>query len=63
MGFDGSSIEGFCRIDESDMIAMPDPSTFQILPWRPARPSGRPDVLRHPDTPTGRRMRATRATS
>ena len=35
MGFDGSSIEGFTRIQESDMIAMPDPSTFQILPWRP----------------------------
>jgi glutamine synthetase len=34
-GFDGSSIEGFARIDESDMIAMPDPSTFAILPWRP----------------------------
>jgi len=32
-GFDGSSIEGFARIDESDMVAMPDPSTFQILPW------------------------------
>jgi len=35
MGFDGSSIEGFVRIDESDMLAMPDPSTFQLLPWRP----------------------------
>ena len=35
MGFDGSSIQGFCRIDESDMVAMPDPSTFAILPWRP----------------------------
>ncbi len=35
MGFDGSSIEGFCRIDESDMIAMPDPNTFCLLPWRP----------------------------
>ena len=34
MGFDGSSIEGFARIDESDMIAMPDPSTFVVLPWR-----------------------------
>jgi len=34
MGFDGSSIEGYARIDESDMIAMPDPTTFQILPWR-----------------------------
>ena len=35
MGFDGSSIEGFARIDESDMIALPDPDTFQVLPWRP----------------------------
>ncbi|MEW5821492.1 MAG: glutamine synthetase family protein [Cyanobacteriota bacterium] len=33
MGFDGSSIEGFARIEESDMVAMPDPNTFQILPW------------------------------
>jgi glutamine synthetase len=33
MGFDGSSIEGFARIEESDMIAMPDPETFAILPW------------------------------
>jgi len=33
-GFDGSSINGFVRIDESDMIALPDPATFQILPWR-----------------------------
>jgi glutamine synthetase len=32
-GFDGSSIEGFTRIHESDMIAKPDPTTFQILPW------------------------------
>jgi glutamine synthetase len=35
MGFDGSSITGFNPIEESDMIAMPDPSTFRILPWRP----------------------------
>jgi len=35
MGFDGSSIDGFARIDESDMVAMPDPDTFQLLPWRP----------------------------
>ncbi|HOK80073.1 MAG TPA: glutamine synthetase family protein, partial [bacterium] len=35
MGFDGSSITGYQRIEESDMIAMPDPSTFAILPWRP----------------------------
>ncbi|MBE9514346.1 MAG: glutamine synthetase, partial [Chloroflexi bacterium] len=31
----GSSIEGFARIDESDMVAVPDPDTFQLLPWRP----------------------------
>src|SRR4030066_1614198 len=35
MGFDGSSIQGYARIDESDMIAKPDPTTFQIIPWRP----------------------------
>jgi glutamine synthetase len=35
MGFDGSSIQGYARIDESDMIAKPDPKTFQLLPWRP----------------------------
>jgi glutamine synthetase len=35
MGFDGSSIKGYARIDESDMVAKPDPATFQIVPWRP----------------------------
>ncbi|MDI6814477.1 MAG: glutamine synthetase family protein [Dehalococcoidales bacterium] len=35
VGFDGSSIEGFARIDESDMVALPDPDTFRLLPWRP----------------------------
>ncbi|MFA5398849.1 MAG: glutamine synthetase family protein [Dehalococcoidia bacterium] len=39
MGFDGSSIEGYARIDESDMIALPDPDTFQLLPWRPKEQS------------------------
>lgn len=39
MGFDGSSIEGFVRIDESDMIALPDPDTFQLVPWRPQEPA------------------------
>ncbi|HUU26238.1 MAG TPA: glutamine synthetase family protein [archaeon] len=33
-GFDGSSIEGFTRVDESDMVAMPDAETFCLLPWR-----------------------------
>jgi glutamine synthetase len=37
MGFDGSSIEGFARIEESDMVARPDPSTFQVLPSLPGR--------------------------
>lgn len=40
MGFDGSSIQGFARIDESDMIAKPDPSTFTLLPWRPKDGAG-----------------------
>ena len=35
MGFDGSSIEGFARIDESDMVALPDPDTFRLLPRPP----------------------------
>ncbi len=35
IGFDGSSIRGFVRIDESDMVAVPEPNTFAVLPWRP----------------------------
>ncbi|MEX5299431.1 type I glutamate--ammonia ligase [Kocuria sp. CPCC 205292] len=34
LGFDGSSIEGLSRVSEADMLLQPDPSTFQILPWR-----------------------------
>ncbi|MDR1355806.1 MAG: glutamine synthetase family protein [Propionibacteriaceae bacterium] len=34
VGFDGSAIEGYARVYESDMIAHPDPSSFQLLPWR-----------------------------
>ena len=39
IGFDGSAIEGFARVYESDMLAKPDPSTFQVLPWRGEGPS------------------------
>jgi glutamine synthetase len=35
VGFDGGAIEGFARTGESDMTAVPDPTTFQLLPWRP----------------------------
>ncbi len=54
MGFDGSSIEGFSRIEESDMIAKPDPTTFAILPWRPEeRPVARMfcDILQPDGSP------------
>ena len=54
MGFDGSSIEGFSRIQESDMIAKPDPTTFQVVPWRSGdRPVARMicDILNPDGTP------------
>jgi glutamine synthetase len=54
MGFDGSSIEGFARIHESDMIAKPDPTTFQLVPWRTnSQPVARMfcDVLNPEGTP------------
>lgn len=54
MGFDGSSIEGFARIQESDMIAKPDPKTFQLVPWRGEdRPVARMfcDILKPDGTP------------
>ncbi len=54
MGFDGSSIEGFARIEESDMIAKPDPVTFQLVPWRRGeRPVARMfcDILNPDGTP------------
>ncbi|MFZ2447442.1 MAG: glutamine synthetase family protein [Syntrophobacteraceae bacterium] len=54
MGFDGSSIEGFARIEESDMVAIPDPTTFRLLPWRPQeKPAGRMfcDILNPDGTP------------
>ncbi len=39
IGFDGSAIEGFARVYEADMLAKPDPTTFQLLPWRSEDPS------------------------
>ena len=41
IGFDGSAIEGFARVSESDMLVKPDPTTFTVLPWR-----GEPGVAR-----------------
>ncbi|MGL4745512.1 MAG: type I glutamate--ammonia ligase [Dermatophilaceae bacterium] len=38
IGFDGSVIEGFARVYEADMLAKPDPATFQVLPWRGENP-------------------------
>ena len=64
MGFDGSSIDGFTRIQESDMVAFPDASTFQVLPWRPeeqgvgrlfadvVKPDGTPVMPESEDVPT-----------
>lgn len=37
MGFDGSCVAGFSPAEESDMLAFPDPETFQVLPWRPSQ--------------------------
>jgi len=53
MGFDGSSIDGFSRIEESDMIAVPDPSTFQLIPWKTEAEVARMfcDVLNPDGTP------------
>ena len=39
VSFDGSAIDGFARVQEADVIAMPDPSTFALLPWRAGTPT------------------------
>ena len=46
--FDGSSIEGFVRIDESDQYLYPDLDSFAIFPWRPQPRQGGPADLRRP---------------
>ena len=63
IGFDGSAIEGFARVFESDMIAKPDPGTFQVHARRQeAAQRHGADVLRHHACPTGRRPGPTRGT-
>ncbi len=52
-GFDGSSIEGFVRIDESDMMAIPDMSTWEILPWRHSEESAVARMFCDIETPEG----------
>src|SRR3954469_2031382 len=61
MGFDGSSITGFNAIEESDMVAIPDPDTYQLMPWREGETKvGRMicDIV----TPDGNPYEATRGT-
>jgi glutamine synthetase len=38
IGFDGSAVEGFARVEEADMLARPDPATFRVLPWAAEEP-------------------------
>ncbi len=54
MGFDGSSITGFNAIEESDMIALPDPATFNVLPWRPEDGAGVARMFADVQTPERR---------
>ena len=66
MGFDGSSITGFNAIEESDMIAMPDPDTYSVLPWRDRRRRARATSLGCSATswgPAESRTTATRVTA
>jgi glutamine synthetase len=49
-GFDGSAVDGFARVEESDVLARPDPSTFRVLPWPRDEPVARMLCdLTHPD--------------
>ena len=63
MSFDGSAIEGYSRVQESDMLAMPDPVHLRDRPLARRRRPGRPDVLRHPARCPATRSTATHASS
>ena len=72
MTFDGSAIDGFSRVQESDVLARPDANTFQLLPWHGHGQSGLngdgprprwPGSSATSSTSTGRRSRAIPATS
>lgn len=52
IGFDGSAVDGFAALEESDMLAFPDASTFQVLPWRPSE-SGVARIFCNISTPQG----------
>lgn len=52
IGFDGSAVDGFAALEESDMLAFPDASTFQVLPWRPPE-SGVARIFCNIRTPQG----------
>ena len=59
--FDGSSIQGFVRIEESDMLLQPDFDTFRIYPWEnDGKRQGRAHHLRRGTAPTARRSTAAR---
>ena len=62
MTFDGSAIDGYARVQEADMMARPDPSTFTVLPWREEQQVARMfcDIYTSA-TWTGRRPSATRS--
>ncbi|HTX01441.1 MAG TPA: type I glutamate--ammonia ligase [Acidimicrobiales bacterium] len=53
MTFDGSSIDGFSRVHESDVLARPDASTFQVLPWKSRPPARGGSALDEPSAATG----------
>ncbi len=53
MTFDGSAIDGYSRAREADMLARPDPTTFQILPWRSGHPGGVARMFCDISTPEG----------